>query len=517
MFVGVLTAIEERSVRRLGSTRPEAVDVCFISATNIDLQAALRERRFREDLYHRLAVITLELPALRDRAGDVLLLAERFLARTCADYGLAPKRLEAEAQARLLAYAWPGNIRELANVIERAALFAESSTITGVMLEPLQVESARPPALATGAVTPTVTPEEAMRQHLVAALEQSVGNIPHTAAHLGIARNTLYARLAKYGVRGHDAVQTPPRRASKPETVSEPAQTGTHVHWEPRGITLLSATFIEPDGMDAWSITSRALDIVIDKLQTFGGRIEELTPTTILASFGVDPVNDAPRRAAHAALAIHKRAARVAESASPVPGGKLGIHVAQVLVGRSETRVDIDATAKRAQRSVLDHLMDVIGTDEMVASAAAAPFLERRFELLPIDSGAGTDDQAYRLTGQERKGLGLWGAMTQFVGRQDEIEVLRGRLAEAERGHGQLVAVVGEPGVGKSRLLWEFTHSPHLDGWLVLHAGAVPYDKTTSYLPVIEMLKVYCGIGDHDAAHHPREGHRQAPRTRPRG
>src|SRR5580765_7253333 len=71
----LLTAIEERSVRRLGSTRPEAVDACFISATNIDLQAALRERRFREDLYHRLAVITLTLPPLRDRDRDVLLLA----------------------------------------------------------------------------------------------------------------------------------------------------------------------------------------------------------------------------------------------------------------------------------------------------------------------------------------------------------------------------------------------------------------------------------------------------------
>src|SRR5499427_2517066 len=198
----LLTAIEERSVRRLGSTRPEAVDARLISATNIDFQTALRERRFREDLYHRLAVITLELPALRDRAGDVLLLAERFLARTCADYGLPPKRLDAEAQDRLLAYAWPGNIRELANVIERAALFAESSTITGVMLEPLQVESARPTTPAVGAITPAVTPEEAMRQHLVAALERSGGNISHTAAQFGIARNTLYARLEKYGVRG---------------------------------------------------------------------------------------------------------------------------------------------------------------------------------------------------------------------------------------------------------------------------------------------------------------------------
>ena len=491
----LLTAIEERSVRRLGSTRSEAVDACFISATNVDLQAALRELRFREDLYHRLAVITLELPALRDRDGDVLLLAERFLARTCADYGLPPKRLDGEAQTRLLAYAWPGNIRELANVIERAALFAESAVITRAMLE---LESPRPAIPATGAITPAVTPEEVMRQHLVAALERSGGNISLTAAQLGIARNTLYARLEKHGVRGPGTVQTPPRRTRQPEIISASVPTGTHVHWEPRGITLLSATLVEPEGVDAWSIMSRALDIVIDKLQTYGGRIEELTPTGILASFGVDPVDDAPRRAAHAALAIHKRVARAAESTTRTPGVKIGIDVAEVLVGRSETRSDIDADAKRAQRSVLDHLMEAIGTDETVASAAAGQFLERRFELVPIDGGAGTGDQPYRLTGQERRGLGLWGAMTQFVGRQDELEALRGRLVAAGRGHGQLVAVVGEPGVGKSRLFWEFTHSAHVDGWLVLHMGAVPYGKTTPYLPAIEMLKAYCGIGDRD-------------------
>ena len=109
----LLTAIEERAVRRLGSTRSEPADVWLISATNADLRAAVRARRFREDLYHRLAVLTLDLPPLRARGHDVLLLAERFLARACAEYGLSPKRLDAEARARLLAYEWPGNIREL--------------------------------------------------------------------------------------------------------------------------------------------------------------------------------------------------------------------------------------------------------------------------------------------------------------------------------------------------------------------------------------------------------------------
>src|SRR5690349_23673353 len=162
----LLTVLEARTVRRLGSTKPEAVDVGVVSATNTDLREAVRERRFRDDLYHRLAVITVDLPPLRERARDVLLLAERFLARACADYGLSPKRLDASAQAGLLAYPWPGNIRELGNVIERAALFTEAAVITGVMLEPLVAERRLPAAPAPGASAGAVTPEEAMRQYL---------------------------------------------------------------------------------------------------------------------------------------------------------------------------------------------------------------------------------------------------------------------------------------------------------------------------------------------------------------
>jgi tetratricopeptide (TPR) repeat protein len=197
-------------------------------------------------------------------------------------------------------------------------------------------------------------------------------------------------------------------------------------------------------------------------------------------------------------MVIHKGAARAREGTSSMPGVKIGIHVAQLLVGHSAVRIDIDADAKRAQWPVLDQLLQTIAPDETGASAAAAPFLERRFELVPIDGGAGGADQPYRLTGQERRGLGLWGAMTQFVGRHEELEVLRGRLAAAEHGQGQFVTVVGEPGVGKSRLCWEFTNSAHAAGWLALEAGAVPYGKTTPYLPAIDLLKAYCGIGERD-------------------
>src|SRR4029453_7881490 len=131
----LLKVIEERQVRRLGGTRSDPVDVWIVVATNEDLAAATTSRRFRADLYHRLAVVTLSLPALRDRRDDVLLLAEHFLDRACADYGIPRKTLTPPAQAALRSYAWPGNVRELANLMERVVLLAEDVEVTPAMLD----------------------------------------------------------------------------------------------------------------------------------------------------------------------------------------------------------------------------------------------------------------------------------------------------------------------------------------------------------------------------------------------
>jgi len=153
----LLKVLEEQAVRRLGSTTSEPVDVWILSATNADLSKAVHEHGFREDLYHRLAVLTLTLPPLRERGRDVLLLAERFLARACADYGLPSKTLSPQAEARLLAHSWPGNVRELGNIAERVALLTEASVVSADILELPSTVAAAP--LNVIVLVPCVAPK----------------------------------------------------------------------------------------------------------------------------------------------------------------------------------------------------------------------------------------------------------------------------------------------------------------------------------------------------------------------
>jgi len=186
------------------------------------------------------------------------------------------------------------------------------------------------------------------------------------------------------------------------------------------------------------------------------------------------------------------------------PGIAIGLHVAPLLIGWAGGRIEIDAGAKRAEWAVLDQLVRAGAYGDTMASKAAAAFLERRFELKPMGASDG-EGAAYRLTGQERRGLGLWGAMTRFVGRDQELTTLRSRLALAEGGGGQLVAVVGDPGMGKSRLIYELAPAQQLPGWRVLEGTAVSYGQAMSYLPVIGLMKGYFGLKDGDDVRAVRE------------
>src|SRR6059036_2169448 len=153
----LLRAIEERAVRRVGSVRERKIDVRIIAATNRDLDRAVRQERFRKDLYFRLAVIVLELPPLRARGEDVLLLTDHYVRLFNAKYGKVVRELSAAARELLLAYPWPGNVRELSHVIERAVLWSRGPTLD---IEHLAVTSPTGVGSADhGASRPSSTPD----------------------------------------------------------------------------------------------------------------------------------------------------------------------------------------------------------------------------------------------------------------------------------------------------------------------------------------------------------------------
>ena len=210
----LLKVVEERGVRRLGSTRTEVVDLWVLAATNIDLGAAVRDGSFREDLYHRLAAVTLMLPPLRARNGDIGLLADHFLARACAEYRLPLKVLAPDARAAMLAYPWPGNVRQLANMLERVVLLSGDDTVISAGLLAL------PAAPATARHVPPARPEPGHhrsmvdsfeRDRVVEALRRAHGNITAAAARLGLPRNTLRYRMVKLRIGAEDFGKAPAR------------------------------------------------------------------------------------------------------------------------------------------------------------------------------------------------------------------------------------------------------------------------------------------------------------------
>jgi DNA-binding NtrC family response regulator/tetratricopeptide (TPR) repeat protein len=514
----LLKVIEERTVRRLGSTQSESVDVWVITATSTDLAAATRERRFREDLYHRLAVLTLTLPPLRERGSDILTLAEHFLARACADYDLAPKRFAPDARQRLLDYGWPGNVRELGNVMERVALLGETPVVGA---DALGLPELAEPPVTRGVVEAPARPEtaplaEAMdgveRAHLVEALTATDWNVTRAAIRLGISRNTLRYRIEKHGLRPgaspppmRSRVPRPaaPRRAAAvapapaaalPAEAPEPAA----VRWERRRLAVMRAAVADLADGEGPLESSRALEVVVDKVRTFGGRVEELAPAGLVAVFGLEPAEDVPRRAANAAMAI-QRATERAWAREGRGSPRVALHVGQFMIGRVGGAIQIDAGARREAWAVLDGLLAAAEPGSIVVSEAASSLLRRRFDLGELPGpGPMAGEHIYRLGRQEREAFGPGQRLSDFIGRQRELDLLRGLLATAVGGRGQVVGIVGEAGIGKSRLLFEFRQGLRGQPVTYLSAHCVEHGSTIPFLPVLEILRASCRIQDTD-------------------
>ncbi len=488
----LLSAIEDRVVRRLGATRAEAVDVWIVAATNEDLALAIRARQFREDLYHRLAVMTLTLPPLRERGADVLALADHFLARAAADYGMGETRFSPDARAALQAYAWPGNVRELGNVIERVALLTDASTITA---DHLALPAARPPA-PEAAAPPARTSRDQMRAHLLATLTETDWNISRTAARLGVSRNTVNARIDRFGLRPGAASpdERRPRPAARPgdREPDRPGGAARGARWEPRRLTWLKVTVAAPAGAEAQGQAS--LDLAVEKLTGFGGRVEALSPTALYAVFGLEPADEPAALAAHTALVIHN-ALRQERARVERPGSlAIALHTADTLVNVGATPPVLDAEGSRAAWGALTELAEAAG-EATVATAAAAALLRRRFHLAPLGPGS----RHYRIEGLWRARPGEAAPPAALVGRREELELLRGRLGLAARGLGQVVDLVGEPGIGKSRLLLELALSPEGRAATYLEGRCSPATTGTPFAPLLPVVRGVCGLGEADA------------------
>ena len=192
----LLRALEQKTVRRLGATASRVVNIRIVAATNTDLAAAVQAQRFREDLYYRLNVVTLELPPLRERGHDVVLLAEFFLTKFSSQYGLPQPAMTPEVRRALVAHAWPGNIRELRNTVERAVLLSPPGTFALLELPAPR----RAPAPASAVPFPA-TLAEIQRAAARAMLDATAGNRSEAARRLGISRSRLQ-RLLEGGSAG---------------------------------------------------------------------------------------------------------------------------------------------------------------------------------------------------------------------------------------------------------------------------------------------------------------------------
>jgi DNA-binding NtrC family response regulator len=192
--VALLRFLDSHELRRVGDTVARRVDVRIIAATNRRLEHEVRAEHFRLDLFYRLCVVSLAVPPLRERPADIPALAEHFLARHAAKYGKAVADFSASAMEHLTRWRWPGNIRELQNVIESAVVLAAGHTVTIDDLPPHIVEGGMGGATSTSAAVPAA--DQQMAQ-LLAAFERCGGNQTHTAAALGISRTTLWRRLRR--------------------------------------------------------------------------------------------------------------------------------------------------------------------------------------------------------------------------------------------------------------------------------------------------------------------------------
>jgi two-component system response regulator HydG len=203
MQAKLLRALQERTVRPVGSNSEVPFDTRIVAATHRDLEFEIENRRFREDLYYRINVVKISIPALRERGNDVLLLAANFLQKAAERNRQEPLALSPQVAALLLAYDWPGNVRELENCIERAVALARFSELSAEDLpDKVRCYSPRRFVVSADNESEILSLDELERRYILRALKILNGNRSRAATVLGLDRRTLYRRLERYEADG---------------------------------------------------------------------------------------------------------------------------------------------------------------------------------------------------------------------------------------------------------------------------------------------------------------------------
>jgi two-component system nitrogen regulation response regulator NtrX len=188
----LLRFLQDGELQHVGGSQARKVDVRVIAATNKNLEEAIRQKLFRDDLYYRLSVVTVQVPPLRERQGDVVLLAGHFLGQACTEHGVPQKSLTGDALALLAAQPWLGNVRELSNFVQRCVVLLQQQVLSARDIEPLLSHPSKPASQPTTDRSLKSAREDFERQHVLRVLSDCQWNVTQAAEALGVDRTTLY-------------------------------------------------------------------------------------------------------------------------------------------------------------------------------------------------------------------------------------------------------------------------------------------------------------------------------------
>jgi DNA-binding NtrC family response regulator/tetratricopeptide (TPR) repeat protein len=556
-----LTAIEDKRLRRVGAVVERPVDIKLIAATQVALNRQVQAGHFRADLYHRLAVVVLALPPLRERGDDIVVLARTLLQQYGTAYGVGPQRLSQAAEAWLVGQPWPGNVRELSHLLERVALLETAMLIGPASLERLCLAPPPPEASAVSLEASSPGEPRPEAERLAEALRQSGGNLAAAARLLGMSRGGLRHRLHRYQMTQtppqppahveQEAGEGEPARPSSPaaptlgsdgreeqavlssslveegqgEQVSRrpderPAslRRGSSVElaagWVPKPVAVLAiaATWPEPSETAArpfepWTVASHWEQLVAEKVAGFGGVILQGSTSLLLAAFGLpQTLEQLPQRAMQAALAIRRAADEVSALADAMDGPvvRLAGHLGTLLVAQEAGDAPSRWLALGETLALPVRLLGHAAPGEMLVSPEMGALVEGWCDVqarqVALQGGQSGPHGEYTLVGTRPRGsrLAMPGRrpLSPFVGRKQALATLCDRVGQVAEGYGQLVGVIGDPGVGKSRLCHEFVRGTLGPPWVTMEGWGNAYDRDTPYQPIIDLLTHYFRLDD---------------------